>query len=409
MAPTVDLVFSGGGTRGVALAGAVDVLEQKRPVIKRVLGTSAGAIAAAFGAAGLNGSEYLKLVPQKEGDAFIFNSFFAPPPGPVVRDSAAKKDSQTRILLRGTFDGVIEGMLKGFAEKRPAIGNMVRGAFESHKDHMYESMFLGFLDRAAAKEDPKKPRPRTAFFALIEFGGMYDPSLFREWLPQQFGRQIPLFDPKTTLKQFHELTRDVGRELSVVVTDTTDSKSLVLNHRTAPECPVVEAVLMSLSVPLVWPEVEWKKEWGTYLGKEIDGHLMLDGGLLANFPIHYLTRRDGEESTAIFGPPEPAAQRPAVIGLLLDDSLAIPGDVQAAIADKGDIKLLERINRMIGVMQSGQAAHLQGAEELICHIPVKGHPALEMKPTPDAILRLQTLVNSGRCAMTDYLKKRKIF
>src|SRR5438093_13535305 len=121
MAPVIDLVFSGGGTRGVALAGAVDVLEQKRPVIKRVLGTSAGAIAAAFGAAGLSGRDYLKLVPSKEGDAFAFNSFFAAPPGTVVRDSAAKKDSQTRLLLRGAVDGAIENMFKGITARRPRI------------------------------------------------------------------------------------------------------------------------------------------------------------------------------------------------------------------------------------------------------------------------------------------------
>lgn len=407
MAPVIDLVFSGGGTRGVALAGALDVLEQKRPVIKRLLGTSAGAIAAAFGAAGLSGADYLKLVPAKENDAFNFNSFFAPPPGQQVRESAAKKDSQTRMLLRGAVDGSIEGMMKGFAEKRPAIGTAVRAAFEANKDHLYESMFLGFLDRAAAKEDPKKPRSRTAIFALIEFGGLYDPSLFRTWLPEQLSKRLPLFDDKTTLKQFHELTRDLGRELSVVVTDTADARPLVLNHRTAPDCPVVEAVLMSLSVPLVWPETEWKKEWGPYLGKEIEGHLMLDGGLLANFPIHFLTNRDSEESQAIFGPKEPG-KPPAIIGLLLDDSKAIPGDVQPALADKNEIKLVERINRMLGVLMACQEVHMKDADGLICHIPVKGHPALEMKPTPDAILRLQALVNSGRCAMMDHLKKRKL-
>jgi predicted acylesterase/phospholipase RssA len=409
MAPVIDLVFSGGGTRGVALAGAVDVLEQKRPIIKRLVGTSAGAIAAAFGAAGLTGADYLKLVPAKENDPFLFNAFFAPPPGQVVRDAAAKKDSQTRMLLRSAVDGSVEGMIKGFAEKRPAIGGVVRGAFEQHKDHLYESMFLGFLDRAAAKEDPKKPRPRTAFFSLIEFGGLYDPSHFREWLPAQLSKAIPLFDDRTTLGKFQDLTKDTGRELAVVVTDTNDARPLILNHRTVPDCPVVEAVLMSLSVPLVWPEVEWKKEWGTYLGKEIEGHLMLDGGLLANFPIHFLTNRDSEESRAAFGPPEPENRRPAIIGLLLDDSKAIPGDVQPAVADKNEIKLIERINRLLAVLMACQEAHQKDADGLICHIPVKGHPALEMQPTPEAILRLQALVNSGRCAMIEHLKKRKLF
>jgi predicted acylesterase/phospholipase RssA len=125
MPPVIDLVFSGGGTRGVALGGALDVLEQRRPVIRRCLGTSAGAIAAAFGAAGFTGRDYLKLVPAKEGDTFQFNSFFAPPLGEVVRDAARMKDSDTRRLLRGAVDGAIDKMLHNLTEKRPRIGELV--------------------------------------------------------------------------------------------------------------------------------------------------------------------------------------------------------------------------------------------------------------------------------------------
>ena len=67
----------------------------------------------------------------------------------------------------------------------------------------------------------------------------------------------------------------------------------MLNQRTAPDCPVVEAALMSMSVPLIWPEVEWAKEWGAYLGRDITGHLLVDGALLANFPITVFDRTDG--------------------------------------------------------------------------------------------------------------------
>ena len=386
----------------------MDVLEQKRPIIKRLLGTSAGAIAAVFGAAGFSGRDYLKLVPSKEGDPFAFNPFFAPPPGEVVRDSARKKDSDTRKLLRAAVDGSIDKMLKNLAEKRPTIGPIIQGAFAARKDQIYESAFEGFLERSAEHENPDKPRPRTAFFALIEFGGLYDPNLFRGWLVEQMRKRLPDIGRQTTLKQFHEMTRNGGRELSVVVADTTDAKALVLNHRTAPNCPLVEAVLMSMSVPLVWPETEWAKEWGTYLGREVEGHFLVDGGLLANFPIHYLIDRDKPEIKAIFGEPEPANERPAVIGLLLDGGLAVPGDVNTVV-DKPEFKLFERINRMFDTLSAWQGELYKDADQLICHIGSKGHPALETKQTAETILRLQALVNSGRCAMTDHLKKRKLF
>lgn len=53
----VDGVFSGGGIKGFAYVGALQMLEQRGIRFKRVAGTSAGAILAAFIAAGFNAQE----------------------------------------------------------------------------------------------------------------------------------------------------------------------------------------------------------------------------------------------------------------------------------------------------------------------------------------------------------------
>lgn len=53
----VDGVFSGGGIKGFAYVGAIQVLEEKGVKFERVAGTSAGAILAAFIAAGFNTKE----------------------------------------------------------------------------------------------------------------------------------------------------------------------------------------------------------------------------------------------------------------------------------------------------------------------------------------------------------------
>ncbi|AWE07980.1 hypothetical protein DCE79_11530 [Lysinibacillus sp. 2017] len=53
----VDGVFSGGGIKGFAYVGALQMLEQRGIQFKRVAGTSAGAILAAFIAAGFNAQE----------------------------------------------------------------------------------------------------------------------------------------------------------------------------------------------------------------------------------------------------------------------------------------------------------------------------------------------------------------
>ena len=118
-----------------------------------------------------------------------------------------------------------------------------------------------------------------------------------------------------TLAQFFAAT---GVELSLVASDTTDGGILVLNHRTAPDCPVVWAVRMSMSIPLLWDEVVWQADWGTYLGRDVAGHAVVDGGLLSNFPIE-LFISDAPQVTKLMGP----KKDDPVLGLLIDEKLPV--------------------------------------------------------------------------------------
>lgn len=60
----IDGVFSGGGLKGFALVGAYQVLENQNFRFKRVAGTSAGAILAAFIAAGYSGKEIEEMLEE---------------------------------------------------------------------------------------------------------------------------------------------------------------------------------------------------------------------------------------------------------------------------------------------------------------------------------------------------------
>ncbi|MGM0864574.1 MAG: patatin-like phospholipase family protein [Bacillota bacterium] len=62
----IDGVFSGGGIRGLALIGAYQALEEKGYKFKRLAGTSAGAVIAAFIAAGYSSRELLKIMDDIE-------------------------------------------------------------------------------------------------------------------------------------------------------------------------------------------------------------------------------------------------------------------------------------------------------------------------------------------------------
>ena len=57
-----DLVLEGGGVKGIALVGAIEVLEEHGYRFKRVAGTSAGAIVGALVAAGAPASKLVDII-----------------------------------------------------------------------------------------------------------------------------------------------------------------------------------------------------------------------------------------------------------------------------------------------------------------------------------------------------------
>ena len=67
----IDVVFSGGGIKGLALIGAYEVLEQKGYRFKRIAGTSVGSILAGLVAAGYSSSEIETLLNETELKEFL--------------------------------------------------------------------------------------------------------------------------------------------------------------------------------------------------------------------------------------------------------------------------------------------------------------------------------------------------
>lgn len=63
-----------------------------------------------------------------------------------------------------------------------------------------------------------------------------------------------------------------------VTVNVNKSESVELNHLTEPSLPVYKAVRMSISVPLLFHPVRYKK------------HYYIDGGVLSNFPSHFVPK-----------------------------------------------------------------------------------------------------------------------
>jgi predicted acylesterase/phospholipase RssA len=199
-----------------------------------------------------------------------------------------------------------------------------------------------------------------------------------------------------TFAQFFAAT---GVELSLVASDTTDERILVLNHLTAPGCPVVWAVRMSMSIPLVWDEVIWQAAWGTYLGRDVAGHGIVDGGLLSNFPIE-LFISDAPQVVKLMGPKK---DNP-VLGMLIDEKLPVAGDKGLLVRvniKPGELKTVQRLQRLV---DTATGAHdkmvIDEYQHLVARLPAAGYGTTEFDMSDE---RRDALVRAGREAMALYL------
>ena len=195
------------------------------------------------------------------------------------------------------------------------------------REIMTELTFSRFKDRGW---EDRIPLVGTAF-SLLKDKGVFEGEAFLSWISdllaardvQTFGNLI--FD-KSAEKD------DVYRyKVQVMASDLTERRLLVLPRDAEAlglshpdELEVATAVRMSMSLPFFFEPVRWENP---KTGRE---HLIVDGGMLSNFPV-WLFDSDGVPEWPTFGlrlvepdprvplpagtpPPEPEARRLGMIG-----------------------------------------------------------------------------------------------
>ena len=202
----VDLVFEGGGVKGIALVGAYAVLEERGYEPQNVAGASAGAIVAALIAAGYTAAELQEIVGGLDYDRF--------------------KD-------------------RAWEDRLPLAGRSL---------------------------------------SILKDLGIYEGEAFLAWMRD-------LLEAKG-VRTFGDLVRRESGELKyrykaqLIASDVTERRLLVLPrdaHRLGIDDPddlnVALAVRMSMSIPVFFEPVKFANP---QTGKE---HLIVDGGMLSNFPV----------------------------------------------------------------------------------------------------------------------------
>ncbi len=212
-----DVVLEGGGVKGIALVGAIEVLEEEGYTIHRVAGTSAGSIVGALLASGMTGPEMV-------------------------------------TMMRGVDYKKFQD--EGPEEKIPLIGKV---------------------------------------FSVLHEKGIYEGKYIRSWVAGMLEKQdvrtfsdMRIDDPGSTLPP------EQSFRLVVMVSDVTTGRlrRFPWDYRALGHDPgtmsVADAVRASASIPFFFEPVTLKNK------KTKEDLLLVDGGMLSNFPVEVFDRTDGK-------------------------------------------------------------------------------------------------------------------
>ena len=313
--PFADLVFEGGGVKGIGLAGAYSALCERGVGPKRVAGTSAGAITAALVAAGYSAEEL---------DEILLTVPFA-----RFKDTA-------------------------WEDRVPIIGHPL---------------------------------------SVLLQRGIYEGGFFREWMRELLAAKgirtfSQLADPEATeLKDRYRL--------KVIVSDVTHRRLLVLPDDAASlgiepgDLDVAYAVRMSMSIPIFFEPVMHRNP-----RTGLD-HLIVDGGMLSNFPVWVFDCEDQET------PDWPT------FGLLLVEpdpkvpiSERIPAPEHAPHGARGLVDLLSSM--LHTMMEAHDRLYVEKAQYArTIPIPTLGVGTTEFDLSKE---RAEALYQSGRTAAEKFLE-----
>jgi NTE family protein len=367
----IDLVFAGGGAKGIIHSGAVQALLDRGHTFGRLVGTSAGAITAVLLGAGFSAEEIVGIFTEKLPNGRARLS--------TLRDvpEAFPEDAIDQSLLYALIcDTEVSFIPKHEQEK------------------FMRNVMHGFLKIASFRE----------LFSFVEFGGAYGGNTFFTWIQEELAKKSLA---EATFAEFYEAT---GNQVTAVATDLDNSSRLVLNHITTPDLPVAWAIRMSMSIPLVWQGVSWHEAWGTYRGRHITNHTIVDGGVVSNLPLD-LVLVDLPVIIQLMGSP---ALNSHAIGLYIDTNLPVPGSTEAQPQEEEKDTLigqqLTQINDHItSLIDTFTRAHdrivASTYPKNICRLPAKGYSTMDFDMSSE---RVQALVEAGGEAMRAYLEHARL-
>lgn len=224
-----NLVFKGGGVRGIAYLGALQFLYEKGLMrsIERVAGTSAGAITATIVA--MNFSSFDEI--HQISDSLEYRK---------VPSEGTQTEDHIRFLKANPL----------------AIRNQFRAVFKNVQCSM----------------------------RFIQDRGWYSSDYLYSWLKDVIARQFTVKKESYTFSDFRNASIHAGKreflDLYITGTDISNRVSRVFSYETTPDMEVALAVRISMSIPLYFEAIQYQ-----YPGT-LEPQSYVDGGVMWNYPIN---------------------------------------------------------------------------------------------------------------------------
>jgi NTE family protein len=316
-----NLVFKGGGVRGIAYMGALEVLEEEGILrnIERVAGTSSGAIAA------------------------------------------------TLVSFRRPVDDTIRIFDSLDLNKVPQNGSEVHeGGFK-------------FL-----------PLKNTdSYRRIFERYGWYSSEYFYQWLEEV----IAGLCGGNRRATFNDFRRRGFRDLHIIASNLSRRRAEDFSYATTPSVAVADAVRMSMSIPLYFEALRFD---GQNFGQ---GDYYVDGGVYNNYPIHLFDQENYVQNKRYFR----GGVNWETLGLFL-----IPDALECEVEPEYPDSIWEFMSLTIqSIYDSHQLSNIgQNLVDKQRTVMINdcGISSVKFNVEPQSP-EYQTLYESGRSAVQDFLKK----
>jgi NTE family protein len=329
------LALEGGGGKGFAYLGALQILEEQGVLgaLQGVAGTSAGAITAMMLALRMGHEEIAKELDTKD-----FNTFFDPP-----------LDSDGRRLIPAPFDYVVR---KDNTSEQ--VGAILRNGPNDLKQAVLDALnssdsITALLKVPLAVEHVLTQEVLDRLAGMAEENDLFPLAVLARNLDRYmayFGRDMGLFSGKAARDYFDMLTRREAvraskstryakgpsltfrehklifkMDLLVCGANLSTGRSVLFSWKHTPDFPVADAVRISMGLPIIYKpyvlaaKLDGWPECGTYI----------DGGLWNNLPFREIgalgkaANASGEKKASAVAPPKAVSNGPRAVSALVSE------------------------------------------------------------------------------------------